>query len=283
MTHKSPDAFRQASIPYELEQGSARNGDPGPDKTDRDEQVFEGHQHTENLRNSLLAVSGCSLLRLGLHVQFRATLRRNTETMPGKASLPSAGRRRRTNCRHIFPPPDHLLLIAGKGAAENNIRKPLLASGMSWTRKSLISGTPLTNGSCTKPALASSNTQAPSSSTQYGAIIMIWFGIFNSLLLFLPYGITRYPVINYIEYQQNSNDDPPRLAGRMRSRLWRCSRRNTGSEATPHESGVGNTDKGTLVPRRHPSHLHPRFGPFNARSFSTCGFTPERRRPVHLV
>ena len=45
--------------------------------------------------------------------------------------------------------------------AENVSRKPFLASGMSATRRSIISGIPCTNGSCFRPVAASSNTQVP--------------------------------------------------------------------------------------------------------------------------
>ena len=115
--------------------------DADPGKTDCDQQVFQGHQPS-------------SLLRLGLHVQFRRRRRRNTETKRGKASPPSAGRRRRTNCRHPLPDARPASSDSWEtGRLKKTSESRFLASGMSRTRKSIISGTPPTNGSCSNPAL----------------------------------------------------------------------------------------------------------------------------------
>ena len=72
-------------------------------------------------------------------------------------------------------------MVLPKTAAEI----PAVHQEMSATSSSIISGTPLTNGSCTRSTASSSNTHVSTESSQYGAMTRIWFAmvrIFNCYL-----------------------------------------------------------------------------------------------------
>src|SRR4051812_42511970 len=68
--------------------------------------------------------------------------------------------------RYQFPPNSERARLnarwkPGNGPVENSRRKPERESGIPWTRWSIISGTPDTNGSARRPRAGSSNIQVP--------------------------------------------------------------------------------------------------------------------------
>ena len=83
-----------------------------------------------------------------------------------------------------------------------------------------------------------------------------------------------YPPIDDVGNQRRSDDDPPGLAGRGGVLLGKMNFRNGGSGANRRKSGVCNTGKESLSPRRRhrlprprryrSKHPHPRFRPLRA-------------------